>query len=246
MEKQLPLSFLPEKCQILSGSALKAIAMGIMLIDHLGAFLLYRSQAAMQPRFVLGGTQISIYQVMRDIGRLAFPIFCFLLVEGFLHTRSRLRYGRNLFLFALISEIPWNLVHGDSVFYPEKQNVFFTLFLGYLAFCAIEHFQEHAGMQLVCMLALLAVSWYLGADYGYRGYIFMLIMYWLRDTKPAQAVIGSMWLLYEWKACFSYLLINMYNGKRGFIQGKWAKYAFYAFYPVHLAVLYLVRLWLYP
>ena len=91
------------------------------------------------------------------------------------------------------------------------------------------------------MLALLAVSYFLKADYGYKGYVFLLIMFWLHQYKPAQALIGSCWLIYEWKACFAFISLNMYNGKRGFIRGKWAKYFFYAFYPVHIAILTIIR-----
>lgn len=181
-----------------------------------------------------------MYLIFRDIGRVAFPIFCFLLLEGFLHTHDRFRYGMNLFIFSLISEIPWNLMFTNTLRY-EKQNVFFTLFLGYLAFCAIEHFQAEQTMQLFCILGLLAVSVFLKADYGWRGYIFLLIMYYMRNDKPGQAILGSCWLYYEWRACFAFLSINMYNGERGFIRGKAAKYFFYWFYPVHIIGLVVIR-----
>lgn len=237
-------SFLPEKMQILSGSVLKVIAMVVMLIDHGAFILLTQYPPAMRPLFTLGGTGYSLYRICRDIGRIAFPIFCFLLVEGFLHTRNRWKYGRNLFLFACISEIPWNYMFANTYQY-EKQNVFFTLFLGYLAFCAIEYFWEKRSLQFLCVLALLAVSVFLNADYGWKGFIFLLIMYWFRNEKPAQAIIGSCWLYYEWKACFAFLFINMYNGKRGFIKGKAAKYFFYAFYPLHITILVLLRKFLF-
>lgn len=237
-------SFLPEKMQVLSGSVLKVIAMVVMLIDHGAFILLTQYPPAMRPLFTLGDTGYSLYRICRDIGRIAFPIFCFLLVEGFLHTRNRWKYGRNLFLFACISEIPWNYMFANTYRY-EKQNVFFTLFLGYLAFCAIEYFWEKRSLQFLCVLALLAVSVFLNADYGWKGFIFLLIMYWFRSEKPAQAIIGSCWLYYEWKACFAFLLINMYNGKRGFIKGKAAKYFFYAFYPLHITILVLLRKFLF-
>lgn len=233
-------SFFPEKMQILSGSSLKVIAIVIMLLDHSAFILMTQSPEAMTPLFFAFGKGYSLYRISRDIGRIAFPIFCFLLVEGFLHTRNRFRYGRNLFLFACISEIPWNFMHVNTWFY-EKQNVFFTLFLGYLAFCALEYFQKNQIMQLLCILALLAASYFLNADYGWRGYVFLLIMYWFRYYKVAQAVIGSCWLFYEWKACFAFLFINMYNGKRGFIHGKFGKYFFYAFYPLHITILVILR-----
>ena len=95
----------------------------------------------------------------------------------------------------------------------ERQNVFFTLFLGYLAFCAIEYFQARPSMQLLCILGLLVVSIFLKADYGWRGYIFLLIMYYMRNDKPGQAILGSCWLYYEWRASFAFLSINLYNGK---------------------------------
>ena len=123
----------------------------------------------------------------------------------------------------------------------ERQNVFFTLFLGYLAFCAIEYFQTRPSMQLLCILGLLVVSIFLKADYGWRGYIFLLIIYYMRNDKPGQAILGSCWLYYEWRACFAFLSINLYNGKRGFIRGKSAKYFFYWFYPVHIIGLVILR-----
>ena len=111
----------------------------------------------------------------------------------------------------------------------ERQNVFFTLFLGYLAFCAIEYFQTRPSMQLLCILGLLVISIFLKADYGWRGYIFLLIMYYMRNDKPGQAILGSCWLYYEWRASFAFLSINLYNGKRGFIRGKSANISFTGF-----------------
>ncbi len=225
MTTSLPASFLPERFRVLSGSVLKLIAIILMLIDHTGVMILYNYPPATVTLFSFGGVDYSWYRIFRDIGRAAFPIFCFLLVEGFLHTHDRKKYGRNLFLFACISEIPWNFMFTNTWRY-EKQNVFFTLFLGYLAFCALEYFWDNQKMQLVCVLALLAVSVFLKADYGWRGFVFLLIMYWFRNEKTAQAIIGSCWLYYEWKACFAFLSINMYNGERGFVKGKFLKYVF--------------------
>ena len=134
MTTQASTSFIPEKYRILSGSALKVLAMIIMLIDHTASFLLRDYEPATTPWFQLGDNTYSLYRVMRDVGRAAFPIFCFLLVEGFLHTHNRFKYGRNLLIFACISEIPWNFAQNGTLLFPDKQNVFFTLFLGYAAF----------------------------------------------------------------------------------------------------------------
>lgn len=245
MENHLPDSFLPEKMRVLSGSALKMIAIITMLIDHSALMLLSRYEPATRALFAFNGKTYSLYRICRDIGRVAFPIFCFLLIEGFLHTRNRLKYGRNLLLFALVSEIPWNFMHTNT-WTAEKQNVFFTLFLGYLACWALEYFWESQLMSLVSILALLFISIHLNADYGWRGFIFIVILYVLRTDKLSQAIVGSCWLYYEWKACFAFLSINMYNGKRGFIHGKWMKYFFYLFYPLHITILVLIRNHLFP
>ena len=101
----------PNNMKILSGSALKVIAMVTMVIDHVGGHLTDHSIVL----FSLGNYQIRLFLLMRMIGRMAFPIFAFLLAEGFFHTRSRLKYGVSLLVFALISEIPWNLEHGFSL-----------------------------------------------------------------------------------------------------------------------------------
>ena len=110
MSTQLPPSFLPEKFRILSGSVLKLIAIILMLIDHTGVMILYNYPATTATLFSFGGVDYSWYRIFRDVGRAAFPIFCFLLVEGFLHTHDRKKYGLNLLLFACISEIPWNFM----------------------------------------------------------------------------------------------------------------------------------------
>ena len=149
----------------ISGSTLKIIAMVIMVIDHIGAVILEPmltqcglkqamvSQELQQQFLAQYGMLYMLDMVLRFIGRIAFPIFSFLLVEGFTHTRSRLKYGRNLFIFALVSEIPFDLATKGSfedvkliggVIYPYSQNVFFTLFIGLLCMCGYEFAREHA------------------------------------------------------------------------------------------------------
>ena len=107
------------------------IALVTMIIDHIGAIIIHEFPKALVSLFSVGSQRFSLYMIFRLIGRVAFPIYCFLLVEGFLHTHSRKKYGINLLAFALISEIPWNLEHTGTLLY-EKTNVFFTLFLGFL------------------------------------------------------------------------------------------------------------------
>ena len=89
------------KIQIFSGSWLKVIAMVTMLFDHMAVFLPYFHEYP------------TLYFAMRTIGRTAFIIFAFLLAEGFIHTHNRRKYGRNLTIFALISQLPYSLIHND-------------------------------------------------------------------------------------------------------------------------------------
>jgi len=226
--------FIPEKYCFLSGSGLKIIAVISMLIDHCAATFLADSDIAV---FSVEGYTLTLYWLLRYIGRLAFPIFCFLIVEGFVHTSDRKKYGRNLLLFAFASEIPWNLWHSGTLL-NSKQNVFFTLFLGYLGLCVIEKF---GGVKRVLfLLALLAASLLLRADYGHVGYEFILLLYLLRKDRGIQAVVGSCILPTRLFAGMAFIPINLYNGQRGFICGRW-KYAFYLFYPAHILLLYFIK-----
>ena len=130
----------------LDGAALKWIAMCSMLIDHIGAVVLeyglyYEGGAKGFRRLAEGpwGNEIEIGAwFLRVLGRPAFMIYCFLLVEGFIHTRNRMKYGKNLLIFSLISEIPFDLAVGNGLFVPEYQNVFFELFIGFGVLSALE------------------------------------------------------------------------------------------------------------
>lgn len=224
--------------KILSGSTLKVIATVSMLIDHIAAVLLKENPVELLTILGHNGT---LYSLMRFIGRLAFPIFAFLITEGYLHTRNRVRYGGKLALFALLSEIPWDLEHTGKLFILSSQNVFFTLLLGYLAICMLEKYRSQPVKQGAWLLGLLAVSVILHADFGCSGYAFILFLYVMRERPLLRAVIGCGMLSSHWKAGLAFIPIALYNGKRGFAQGPFAKYFFYIFYPAHLLVLYLIR-----
>jgi hypothetical protein len=225
------------KWQVISGSWLKLLAMATMLVDHLAAFYLCNDSRFLEPLFMIGHKYVSVYALLRIMGRLSFPIFAFLVVEGFLHTHDRRKYGRNLFLFALLSELPWNLVH-TGTWHCTSQNVLFTLLAGYLGLCAIERFRRDRRKLALSLIGLLALTVLLRADYGCSGYGFILLLYVLRRQPLLQAVIGSCVLGSRWIAGLAFIPINMYNGQRGFIRGPFAKYLFYLFYPLHLFVIY--------
>ncbi len=228
---------IPERFRVISGSVLKVIACVTMLIDHIGEHYWLRHDVTL---FLRSGRPYTLYMLARTIGRLAFPLFCFLIVEGFVHTHSRYRYGRNLLLFALVSEIPWNLVHNGEVFFVRSQNVFFTLFFGFLGMCTIQYMRDKPQKMGLLLLGLMVASYTMNCDYGLTGFGFLIMLYLLRNTRAFQAVVGCCFLTTLWQSGAAFVPILFYNGERGFIRGKW-KYTFYAFYPVHLLVLFVIK-----
>ena len=166
--------------KILSGSALKMIAVVTMTIDHLALFMLRHQAEFTAPLFVFHNKAINWYVIMRCIGRLAFPLFAFLIVEGFLHTSNRRRYGYSLLICALVSEIPWALLHHG--FHLTGHNVLFTLLLGFLGLCVIERYQDdrirQGVLQAVIGSCMLPLMWVAGLAFipinmydGSRGFI---------------------------------------------------------------------------
>ncbi|MBO4695919.1 MAG: TraX protein [Lachnospiraceae bacterium] len=229
--------------RILSGSVLKLIAVITMAIDHTAAHLLEYVPALGTKLFILSIPHVSSravtpYFIMRAIGRTAFPLFCFLLVEGFMHTSNRLRYGLSLFLAALISEIPFDLVHGQFPF--GKQNVFFTLLFGFFGLCIFEHFRDRIVLRGLLLVALFVFTYFFHADYRIGGVTFILLIYVARTELIVVAFAGC--IILQIASFPAYILMGLYNKKRGFVKGPVLKYAFYLFYPVHLTIIYLIQL----
>ncbi|MBQ9141933.1 MAG: conjugal transfer protein TraX [Lachnospiraceae bacterium] len=232
----------------LSGNALKWIAIVTMLIDHIGAVILIRLLLNYQysPELSVYDEGYSVlYYIMtatRTIGRLAFPIFCFLLVEGFLRTGSRQRYVIRLFIFALLSEIPFDLAFAGKLVHWGYQNVMVTLLIGMLTMwgCSVaeKQFKEKKWILLtVCLLCSglgMLVAHLLHTDYGAKGIIAIMLLYFFRYHKLHQALGGAIGFIWEAEAMISFLFIYLYNGMRG----RQMKYFFYLFYPLHLLLLY--------
>ncbi|MCQ2455578.1 MAG: conjugal transfer protein TraX [Clostridia bacterium] len=238
MEKNKDLRF--QRYKIISGSTLKLIAVFTMLIDHIGAYILSSVPSEQQVILSLLGRNITLCAVCRLIGRTAFPIYAFLITEGYIHTRNKFKYGRNLLIFALVSEIPWNYVH-TLTFRYGSQNVYFTLFFGYLGICFFEKFKDNKPVQILSLFVLLLVAYCFSADYGIRGVALIMVLYYLRNQRILRFAVGIGISSSSIKTTPAYLLISLYNGKRGFIKSKYLKYAFYAFYPVHLLILGYLR-----
>ncbi len=219
----------------LNGLQLKWIAMSLMVIDHIGAILL--------------SPDTSLYWVCRFFGRLSFPIFCFLIAEGFTHTRDVKKYIFRLGFFALIAEIPYDLAVSGNISDLYNQNVFFTLLLGLISLVLYERFNSKnkraLGFIMVLLCASLAII--LGSDYGAFGVLLIFILYifrnsWIfRDVTCCgfSAFISSAIAL-EWAASLALIPIHLYNGEKG--QSRMPRWFFYAFYPLHLLVLWLISL----
>ncbi|RFZ77013.1 hypothetical protein DS742_20455 [Lacrimispora amygdalina] len=236
----------------ISGNTLKMIAVITMLIDHIGAVVIengilkYQNPLLMQTILATpaGARWSAIDFVLRTIGRIAFPIFCYLLVEGFLHTRDIKKYGIRLFAFALISEIPFDLAVFNSWFHPGYQNVFFTLFIG---LWVLVWYQKAMGDPLRQFLAIgvgCGVSILLKSDYNIYGIVLILTIYVFRNNKKLQTVFSGITAALISVSCLgagalALLPIHMYNGKKG---ERNLKYLFYWFYPFHLILLYILRL----
>lgn len=210
----------------LNGFTLKWIAIITMLIDHIGA-VLYPEL----PGF-------------RIIGRLAFPIFVFLIVEGFYHTSNLRRYELRLLLFALISEVPFDLAFYGKIFYWQHQNVFFTLLIGMVLMEILSKERERPAVRTLSCLAAMFLAVLLHTDYNAGGIIFILIFYIFREYRVWKIIafsaanllcygVGSL----QAAAVFAMVPVALYNGKKGASM----KYFFYVFYPVHLLILYLIK-----
>lgn len=211
----------------LNGAHLKWIASISMLIDHIGA--------------VLVSPLTSMYWNMRLIGRLAFPLYCFLLVEGFGHTSNKLKYARNLFIFSLLSEIPFDLAFNHAFLEFSHQNVFITLFIGFLMMLVNEHWEKDMPwLPFISLIFFGYLNAFLSADYGFYGILLIGALYISRKQRLLQGLAVLFLGLYQRTASLSAVFIVLYNGQRGH-QLKWF---FYLFYPVHLLLLALIAYYL--
>lgn len=206
--------------QCLDSFQLKCIAIVSMALDHTGA-VLYPSQIW-----------------LRCLGRIAFPIFCFLIVEGFFHTHDVRRYMGRLGVFALISEIPYDLAFRGVPLEYAHQNVFFTLLIGIGMMVLLERNREWPVKAVILLLAMwLAVL--IRSDYNFRGVLLIFVFYIFHESWWLAVTAGGLWnFLYQGViqkyGVLSVLPLALYNGERG----RKMKYFFYIFYPAHLLLLY--------
>lgn len=234
----------------LNGNVLKILAVVFMILDH---------------------TRVAVVDGnmwMNYIGRLSFPIFAFMISEGFIHTSNFKKYLLRLTVFAVISEIPFNVFCSSKTFFPQYQNVLFTFVLSVLALVLIDFAKKEptlakvagAGLGTVIIVFLAEV---LKVDYGGAGVVIVVAFYLFRNFPFAFLVqfvtMFAVFILFypgrpvffkirdlifcipvQSFALFSFIPIWLYNGKKG-RGGKFLQYGTYGFYPVHIAVLCVVR-----
>ena len=207
----------------LNGFALKLIATITMFIDHMGAGIFKSSLS------------------LRIIGRVAFPIFCFLLVEGFHKSRNKIGYLGRLMTFALISEVPFDLLFKNKLLDLSHQNVYFTLSLGLVMLMLISE-ENNIFLQLVEITAISLIAFQIGADYRHYGILMIAFFELFRKMRPFCVWTTSRVMYWdsplELYGALAHIPICLYNGKRGWDGLKWF---FYFFYPGHLLFLYIVR-----
>ena len=238
----------------LSQEALKLIACVTMLLDHIGAVIVLKcfQNATSADK----GALLELYEMLRMIGRLAFPIYCFLLAEGTAHTRNPRRYGIRLLIAAVLSEIPYDLAIYDAITW-QHQSVMITLLLGFLMLEVMKRCPRF----LLRLLVIVPFAWlalWMNTDYGFDG-ILVIALFALTRQLPHRAVwqFFGLWCIFSpshlmalnWLGGFSVTIqelaacavvpIMFYDGRKA-TKSKVIQWVFYLFYPAHLLALYWI------
>ena len=236
--------------QGLNRTQMKLIAIIAMTADHVAMFLL--------PSGVETGW-FGLVFLMRAFGRLTGPTMFFFLAEGFRHTSSRRKYGLRLLVFGLLSQIPYALVHGHGLFYPDF-NVILTLFVSFLIL-AVSEKVENRGLSMLAVFGMMLVT--LWSDWGLVGPLLAWFFWRHADDRPLQRrfyalicvlmtvvpclhyiQVGEAWYREIWQlGMFLFLpFLSLYNGEPG-PRGPFSRWLFYLFYPAHLLVIWLISRW---
>lgn len=249
----------------MSALALKIIALSTMFIDHLFASCVnYHSIDVLGiSRLAVPVLDTNLYWLARMIGRIAFPIFCFQIVEGVRYTRDWKRYMFRLALLAIISEIPFDLALNDFSFFDwSSQNVYWTLLFGMMIVTFMKLIDQ-PWKYLVWPILVFGYGYiaknYFKTDYDWSGVACIAVMGlmnepWEKVFKPwtpqAQQLVRvvfaalGIFVLYfknsfELYAFAALLPIALYNGSKGYSSKK-LQYAFYLFYPLHLLLFFII------
>ena len=230
---------------------LHILAMAAMLCDH------------------LWGTVISGNDWLTCFGRIAMPLYAFMLVEGCFYSHDRGRYARRILLCAVISEIPFNLMMGSRIFYPLHQNIIWGFLLGIALVACNERVKNRKLPLRILVGALTLLASVIGligfVDYYHYGILTILAFYFFRGRRWWQ-ILGQVLALayinlemmgglaYEWQlfgrsfflpqqafALLAFVPILLYRGKQGHHSPAF-RWISYLFYPLHFAAIYLIKL----
>lgn len=217
-----------------TGNQLKMIAMISMTLDHIGLLLLPQ------------------WTILRILGRLAMPIYAYMIAEGCRHTRNRKKYFLRIACLAAVCQGVYLIALGSLY-----MSILVTFSLSILLICAIENFQikRSRGSQILAFGSLLMVFFLcvalpelwkgtdFGIDYGLAGVLLPVLVYFGSEkTKYLTAgliLLGFSYGSIQWFALAAVPLLGMYNGRRG--KGNWGIW-FYLYYPLHLLVLHGISL----
>jgi len=220
----------------MSSFVLKIIAVVTMFIDHIG--------------YAIFGK----FSFFNYIGRLAFPIFAFQISEGYAHTKNLKKYFLRLFIFAIVSQIPF-MLFGKIISNDFTLNIFFTLLLGLISIYIYDK-AKYKILGIISAISLGLLSNFAHCDYGFYGVAIIFLFYVLKNDiiKSSIAFIIATtikylipMIKYGFYDVYIYLLIctlipiifiSLYNGKKG----KDTKYLLYLFYPIHLLSIYCIYL----
>jgi len=235
---------------ILSTFWLKIIAIISMTIDHAGVCL---GTSYINGTYYLSGfMSYDTYNYLRIIGRIAFPIFCYLIVEGFFYTKNVFNYITRLFLFGFISQVPFSLMSKGIVMDFSNTNVYFTLCIGLITITCLNYCKKYYKNHTISFPIFLLINTVivicstsfadtLGTDYAGYGICIIIIFYLLRG-KYIFILLGILFttLIFSSKMelyCLIALVpITLHNHKKG----PSLKYFFYLYYPLHMLVLYFI------
>lgn len=209
----------------MSALCLRIIASCCMLLDHIGYLF-----PALSP--------------LRWIGRLAFPLYVFLLVNGYEHSSNRLRYALRMGLFALLSQIPFCLFCGYESYFT-KGNVFFTLLIALLVLWATDALAGRKIFRFLAPLPALAVFvlyhfGFLSTDYGAKGLLLALCFFYLRK-KPLLCLLGSFVALFHTQLiAYAFQVKNLLLGSTAVfaLPDRWQLIQLFALAALPLILLY--------
>ena len=237
--------------KVLNRDIIKYIAMFTMLLNHIAHI------------FLTPGTVL--YEVFEDVGHFTAPVMCFFLVEGYSYTRSKIKYGQRLLLFAVISQIPYELA-----FRYGNLNMLYTLLCCFLILVTMDNIKDWRLRAVVCTALTFAST---VGDWSFLPAIYTMLFFYSRNSRKKTAIsYGIAYALFvpfqiqnymyeelgDWTLyaighgllsgagilAAAVAVLIFYNGKRAEKAKNFSKWFFYIFYPAHLAVLYLIKVYI--